>query len=100
MEERMRWIARFLARYTWWGMLWLMRRPVMRRLQTGMPKMFRPASREKVWRSHLRQSAFARRHGLALLTFMYTLLLLSAAFTAIYFAVLDLLDSGMFIKKG
>lgn len=87
-------LADWLARRLWYGMLWLMRRRWMRRLQNASinlwPKRIRPRMRE----SYLRQNQFARRYGLKVLRFSIFLLLASLALTLTLIIVLRLYDEG------
>lgn len=76
-------------------MLWLMRRPWMRRLQTSSFALIPERSRPKAWRNHLAQNRFARKYGYRLLAFMYLLLLGSFLVTAAYFSVLAAFETGL-----
>ena len=87
-------IARWMARKTWWVMLWLMRRHWMRALQQGSMKLVPASRRANARESLVRQNRFARKHGVPLLTFMFKLLLASFVFTACYFAALWFLATG------
>ena len=87
-------IATWMARQTWRGMLWLMRRRWMRGLQKGSMNLIPAARRERARQSLVGQNRFARRHGVALLTFMFKLLLASVIFTFAYFLALWFLATG------
>lgn len=87
-------IAHWLARRVWWGMLWLMRRPWMKRLQRASTRLRGPEHEHKAWESLKRQNAFALRYGLKVITFSITLLLASAAITGSYLLLLRLQESG------
>jgi hypothetical protein len=82
-----------MARCTWYGMLWLMRRPWMRRLQRASMRVVLAPHREAVSRRRMQTDRFARRHGLRVLTFMFGVLLASVIFTASYFVVLTIFES-------
>ncbi|MBN9500963.1 MAG: hypothetical protein BGO01_06150 [Armatimonadetes bacterium 55-13] len=87
--------ARFLARISWKGMLWLMRRPWMKSLQRASTNLFPPGQkRERAKLSMVRQNKFARKVGLPILTVAYNLLLASVILTTSYFVVLNLYESG------
>ena len=75
-------------------MLWLMRRPWMKNLQRASLKLAPASRRESVQRSMNRQNQWARRRGLALLSFSIAMLLASMVVTGAYFAVLALYDGG------
>lgn len=90
----MSWLARYLARWTWAAMLWLMRRPWMKRLQRSSTKLFPASMQDKARRSMIRQNRFARRIGLPMLTVSMNLFLASIILTGTYFAVLNLYESG------
>lgn len=76
-------------------MLWLMRRPWMKRLQRASIGWMKPERRERVWESMQRQNAFALRYGLGILTVAVYLLLLSFLFTGSYFLLLSLQERGV-----
>ncbi len=84
----------WLARQVWGGMLWIMRRPVIRRAQRGsvnlFPERMRPWARE----NYLSQERWARRYGLRLITLVVRLFVLSVAATAIYMGLLELFNRG------
>jgi hypothetical protein len=84
----------FLARRIWWGMLWLMRRPAIRRLQRLSFQLVPEARREKAFRSYRAQEDWAREHGLPLLRFLITIFLISLMFTGIWFLVLEGMQRG------
>ncbi|HRF59176.1 MAG TPA: hypothetical protein PLH94_04590 [Fimbriimonadaceae bacterium] len=87
-------IAAWLARRLWFAMLWLMRRPWMRRLQRWTISRVPPERRDAARRSMYRQDRFARRHGLRVLTFAITLLLGSLLLTLFWFLGLALYEAG------
>ena len=83
-------VARWLARMIWWSMLRFLRLPPVRRLRRRWMQIVPPSTARRM----VRQDRFARRHGLAVLTFSLTLLLLSAAATGCYFLAAALIESG------
>ncbi len=86
----MRLISRCLARRLWWGMLWLMRRRWMRRLQEAAINLSPEGpKRDKSRASLLSQERMARRWGLPLLTFSIQVLLYSILLTNLYLAYLE-----------
>lgn len=91
-------IANWLARRLWWGMLWFIRRPLIKAWQRKAFLIVAPVARPRFRESLLAQNRFARRYGLGILTFMLTLALGSAAITATYFLALDLINSGFFVQ--
>jgi len=88
-------LARILARLLWANMLWTMRRPWMKRLQTASLNLFRGERRERARESLIRQNRWARRTGLTLLTFSFNMLLASMILTGSYFLILNLYESGL-----
>ncbi len=88
-------LANYLARNLWWAMLWLMRRPVLKRLRRYAPMLAPRDSRDRIRRRMIDQDRFARRHGLGVLRFALSVLLASLTVTVTMAAVLQLYDSGM-----
>lgn len=86
--------ARYLARFCWWWMLVLMRRPWMKRLQRGWISRYPPTKRDKAWNSFKRQNRFARRYGLKLLTISLNILFISFFVTMTFRVVVWLYESG------
>ncbi len=87
-------LARILARFLWGKMLWLMRRPWMKRLQQVSQNLFPEPKRSEIRSSWNRQNRWARRVGLPLLTVSMNLLLASILLTTAYFLVLGLYEGG------
>ena len=87
-------LARWIARHLWGHMLWVMRRPWMKRLQRASAKLFPESRREKAKRSMNKQNQWARKVGLQLLTFSINMLLGSMIITGAYFLILGLYESG------
>jgi hypothetical protein len=79
-------VARWLARILWLKMLRFMRLRPMQRMRRRWLQMV-PASTA---RRMVAQDRFARRHGLAVLTFSLTIMLTSFAITGCYFLALAL----------
>lgn len=89
-------IANWLARHTWYWMLYFMRRPWMKRLQH---RWLRPVEGERYMRfpdKFIRQNRFARRFGLPLLTLTINLFLASVAITGAYFLAIYMMEGGYF----
>jgi len=90
----MSFVARWMARIVWRGMLWLMRRSWMKWLQRAttqiVPVKFRALARQ----SQVRQNRFARRIGLPMLTFMMNLVLGSIVITLCFETAMRLYESG------
>ena len=76
-------------------MLWLMRRSWMRNVQAKSIAWLPATTREKAYRSMVRQNVFARRIGLPLMTLMMNLLIGSLILTAVWFASLWLIEHGI-----
>lgn len=92
----MSWLAGRLARFVWFGMLWFMRRPLMKRLRRSSVSVFPVPYRERAWRSLVRQDRLARRWGLPVLTLMFTLLLASLLVSGSIVATTTLYEAGAF----
>jgi hypothetical protein len=87
-------IASFLARHCWWWMLYLMRRPWIKRLQH---RWLEAVPGERYLRfpdSFMRQNRFARRYGLPLLTLSINLFLASVFITFAYYTITYLYEGG------
>lgn len=87
----------WLARQIWWGMLWLIRRPLSRRLQRASLKLAPESKREKFRQSMIAQERFARRIGLPVLRFVLRVFFLSAFLTLAISYVLDEIEAGRLI---
>lgn len=83
-------IAGWMARILWWLMLRFMRMPAIRRLRRRWLQIVPRTTARRM----IRQDRFARRHGLAVLTFSVTLMLASFALTGCYFLALFFINSG------
>lgn len=86
----------FFARKLWWGMLWFMRRPWMKRLQRWSWQIQPESRREKARLSLQRQNLFALKYGLRLLRLTVMLFFGSVMLTLSYLAVLELQQAGAF----
>lgn len=84
-------IARWLARIIWWRMLLFQRIPWVRRFRRGWLRKIPDSTARRM----VRQDRFARRHGLAILTFSMTLVLASLALTVTYLVALEMLNAGL-----
>jgi hypothetical protein len=87
-------LSKLLARELWWAMLWLMRRPWMKRLQRASLSLLSENRRDRARESMCRQNALARKFGLPLLVFTINLLLASIIITLSFFALVHLSESG------
>jgi len=76
-------------------MLWLMRRPWMKRLQRASMRWAGSSRESTLRRSLIRQNAFARRIGLWVLTLSLNLLLGSIVVIGAFAAAIELRDSGL-----
>jgi hypothetical protein len=91
MQNCMSDLARWLARRVWWYILRFMRlRPVRRSRRWWLDRVPPSTARRMI-----RQDRFARRHGLALLSFSLTVMLASFAITGCYFVAMALIQSGV-----
>lgn len=76
-------------------MLWLMRRPWMKRLEKAtfllVPERFRPG----VFNRHLRQNRWARKFGLPILTASMNVFLATVTVSAMYVSAIYLEASGI-----
>lgn len=88
-------LARWMARLSWYGMLWVMRRPWMKRLQRQSLKLFPERKRSKAQQSLVEQNRLARRIGLRLLTIAYSVFLASVLVTGTYYLALYLVAVGV-----
>ncbi len=86
----MGWLGRTLARAVWAWMLWLMRRPPIKRTRRWVVAH----APSRIAESIVRQDRLALRVGERLLTVVFNLVLLSLFLQACYAAVVLLADSG------
>ena len=86
--------AEWMARRTWYWVLWVMRRPWIHRLQRASLGLMRPHRREAAWQGLVRQNRFARRYGLRTLQVTFFVMLASVLLTAAYMGCLWMFDSG------
>ena len=78
-------------------MLWIIRRPVMRRLQRASVRLFPASKRERVQQAAIKQERFARKYGLTVLTFSLNVLALSLLLTLTYALVTEAIDRGWLV---
>ncbi|MCB8933419.1 MAG: hypothetical protein H6534_08265 [Chthonomonadaceae bacterium] len=83
-----------MARRLWFAMMWLMRRPVIKRARRGFPLLLPKSFQQRAWESVKRQDRLARRYGLPILIGMMTLLLGSIFVTAAFMGTLKLYEQG------
>lgn len=92
----MRWVVNQI----WWGMLWLMRRGWIKRLQRMSYSWGSPARQAKMKAAFIRQNQFARRWGRPMLTALLTFLLLWTVVLYAFSYATTLLNSGVLdVKK-
>ncbi len=87
-------LATWMARLLWRAMLWLMRRPWMKRLQTSSILLVPARFRENARRSMVRQNRIARRIGLPMLKFLMTLVVGSILITGSFLIAMRLYELG------
>lgn len=63
-------LAGFMADWVWYGCLWVMRRPIVHRMQDRTIRRY-----PRAWQNHLKQNRFALTYGRRMLRFMFTLLI-------------------------
>ena len=88
-------LSRWCARRLWWVMLWVMRRPGVRKLRHAEFSWISDEARVKFRTRVAKQDGFARRYGLRVLQIALTLMFLSMMFTVTYFTVLAMIESGL-----
>lgn len=88
-------IARVLARWLWYWMLWLMRRPAVRRMQLRSAHVFGKGREAEVLASMRRQDRLARKYGLRIITVCTNVLVASVLVTGTYMLVLYMDEVGM-----
>ncbi|MBX3119286.1 MAG: hypothetical protein KF784_09485 [Fimbriimonadaceae bacterium] len=89
-------LARFLARWVWYGMLKFLRWSPIRKRRVGWANRLRNRGDAKAIEAYKRQERFARRHGLKLVTFLMNLLIYSLLITAAYWMTLNIYVRGGF----
>src|SRR5579884_351077 len=89
-------VATWLARHSWYWMLYFMRRPWIKRLQHRWLRAVPGEPYKRFPRGFVRQNRFARRVGLPLLTFTFNLFLASVYITFAYEGAVYMLESGLF----
>jgi len=87
-------LATWMARHLWRAILWLMRRPWMKRFQRASVLIFPPRYREAASRAMIKQNRFARRIGLPMLTFMMCLVVGSVLITGTFLIAMRLFELG------
>ena len=89
-------LADEMARLLWWYLLWVMRRPWMKRLQKRWLTWVRESRREGAVAAVKQQNKLARKWGLKVLRIAMTALLASILLTVCYLVALNLYESGAF----
>lgn len=87
-------LASHVARRIWAGMLWVMRRRGVRRLQRRMISTVPARIRPRFYSMFLAQERFARRHGLRILTLVVGLFFISVAFSMVYAGLTEVFNRG------
>jgi hypothetical protein len=82
------------ARWIWGALLWIIRRPTIKRMRRNIPSRLPSGMRARAAQSIKTQDAFARRYGLRILTFMLNALTLVVLFSITTSAVLYAIDMG------
>ena len=82
----------WLARRIWWGMLWMMRRPTVRRMQRASLRLVPEQRRERRREGFLRSQMFARRIGLPLVKTLVWILLLALVMGTIMILTTNWID--------
>jgi hypothetical protein len=88
-------ISQRLARLLWASMLWLMRRPLMKKLQRSFTTVLPKPLRGHGLHMMKRQNAFARKYGLVWLTCVIAFCLVTVGTTWTYQAAVYAVDSGI-----
>lgn len=83
----------YFARRLWAAMLWLMRRPWMRRIQRASYGWLPPRMQEAARQNIARQDRFARRVGLPLMRLTVFIVFFSLASTVAFMLVLRWIES-------
>ncbi len=73
-----------------------MRRPWMKALQRRSSFLFPPSRRGRAHESFMKQNAFARRHGVRILTMVFNLVLAVVVLDIAYWGTLSLYVNGFF----
>jgi len=89
-------LADEMARLLWWYLLWLMRRPWMKRIQRRWLGWVRESRRQGAVKAVKSQNKLARRWGYKTLRLVMNLLLASVLVTVFYLLTLNLYESGAF----
>jgi hypothetical protein len=89
-------LAREMARLLWWYLLWVMRRPWMKRLQNGWLKLVPPKQREKADAIQKKQNRWALKYGLPTLQVAMNFVIASVALTLVYLIIVNLNEAGTF----
>lgn len=89
-------IARWMGDRLWYLLLWIMRRPLIKRLERGSFRLMPGKWRSRAWENHKRQNAFARRWGRKLMRFCSYVLLISTSIQLIVLIMMALAEQGLF----
>ncbi len=86
MRSPLDWVARQL----WYGMLWFMRRPRIKRFRLHWHQRIAEPARTKAWNNYRRQERWARRYGLKIMQVvvtLFSLVILSQLFAALVYTL-------------
>lgn len=84
-----------MARYVWFWMIWLARRPLNRRAELFLISLLPAAVRGSAKEEMLRRSRFFRKIGLRVMTFMMNIVLAALLLSITARVAFSLMDSGM-----
>ena len=87
-------LATWMARHLWRAILWLMRRPWMKRFQHATVRLVPSRYREAGRKAMINQNRFARRIGLPMLTFMMCLVVGCLLVTGTFLLAMRLYELG------
>jgi hypothetical protein len=96
----MMWLANWLARRLWWGMMWWMRLPRIKRLRHRVFGFAADSPNRARREAILKQEMLARRHGLTILRYAILFLELSIIFTLLYSQGLRFMEQGFMLRPG
>jgi len=83
-----------IARFIWALLLWIIRRPTIKRIRQQLPNRLPGPMREGASDSMLRQDKFARKYGIRILQFTVSVVGLMIVFSLVSNLVLFAVDQG------
>ena len=84
-----------MARQLWWCLLWVMRRPAIKRIRTRSWQMWASPHRERMRDRIFGQDRFARRYGLLFLRITFSVVLGFLMVGLALWVALKVVDSGI-----